>query len=369
MAVAVAEVLAGAGAVAGVKYMGKNENLNKLIVAKNHLLMLNPFLAAALFRLDFIPLNTIQTAATNGSKIFYNENYIDSLSNQETVFLLAHETLHCLLLHFIRNGDRNNFKFNYAADAAINRILREMNFTVPKNAVPPWPEDKTAEEIYKLLPDDTKISCDLQDLIDGSEKLTPEQERKVSQDWTDYVKTATCPTAMRKHIVSAHDHKINWRAALREYLFTALNENFLKTWNKISRRIPNMQGRKRLPSPRLGIVIDTSGSIDHKLLGLFLKEVEACVEQTGAHRFIICADDEVRNVVEPNEEFSSDYLIGGGGTDFRPAIISMEKYNLDFIIYFTDGEGVFPKETTIPIVWVGVGNYNVPLGQKLEIVL
>ena len=60
------------------------------------------------------------TTATDARKVYYNPEYIDTLSAAQTQFVLAHEALHCALSHFARREHRVQKLWDLACDFAIN---------------------------------------------------------------------------------------------------------------------------------------------------------------------------------------------------------------------------------------------------------
>ena len=110
------------------------------------------------------------------------------------------------------------------------------------------------------------------------------------------------------------------------------------------------------------IVIDTSMSCSGELVQKFLEETYTVLsEQNSFFRkvniHIIQCDDTVQSDRKiTNEEELRAYmddleLKGEGGTDFRPAFAHVEKLleqkefsQLRGLIYFTDGQGVYPKK-------------------------
>jgi predicted metal-dependent peptidase len=129
----------------------------KLAAARTRLILDKPFLGALVLRLpmhasdpDWCP-----TTATDARAFYYNPAYIESLSLNQTQFMLAHEALHCALSHFARRQHRVKHKWDLACDYAINPLLIDDGLTPPPNALvmPPY-KGMTAEEIYPLIDDD-----------------------------------------------------------------------------------------------------------------------------------------------------------------------------------------------------------------------
>ena len=92
---------------------------------RQKLLMKMPFIGALLMRLDLVPVRDerLDTAATDGDRIYVDIDFYMKLKSDERLFVLAHEAWHCALIHFMRRGDRNKEQFNIAADLEIHFIL------------------------------------------------------------------------------------------------------------------------------------------------------------------------------------------------------------------------------------------------------
>jgi len=87
------------------------------------------FFAELLFNLKIIegnPSGRFKTMATDGKSIIYNPNFVNKLSEEEVIFVILHEIMHCANLHFARIGGRNPRMWNEAGDYAINIQLSDM---------------------------------------------------------------------------------------------------------------------------------------------------------------------------------------------------------------------------------------------------
>ena len=95
----------------------------------------------------------IDTAATDGKDIFFNENFLKNLKSSEQNALMLHEVLHMALLHVTRRQSRDPYIWNIAADIVVNDlILRNTKFKLPKGAiVDDQYSDKSVEYIYESL--------------------------------------------------------------------------------------------------------------------------------------------------------------------------------------------------------------------------
>ena len=105
----------------------------KLTAARAKLILDKPFLGALVLRLPLAKAdaNWCATTATDARKLYYNPEFIESLSMSQTQFMLAHEALHCALSHFARRQHRVQHRWDLACDYAINPLLLEDGLTPP----------------------------------------------------------------------------------------------------------------------------------------------------------------------------------------------------------------------------------------------
>lgn len=97
------------------------------------------------------------TAATDGKNIYFDPDYLASLSDDDKLFIIAHELMHVKFEHMYRIMDRNGQQrdqelWNIATDAIINANLERDGFKI-KNGYVNMPEalNYSAEEFYDKL--------------------------------------------------------------------------------------------------------------------------------------------------------------------------------------------------------------------------
>ena len=119
------------------------------------LLNRQPFIGTVLMHLELIPETDARrcpTAMTNGRAVYMGCKFYAKLDLEERLFVLAHETWHCVLLHFVRLQSRDPKRFNIATDLEIHFILSKEKmkepFVLPHD--PAW-DGLSAEEIYEKL--------------------------------------------------------------------------------------------------------------------------------------------------------------------------------------------------------------------------
>ncbi len=126
----------------------------KLSAARTRLILDKPFLGALVLRLPMMEADPswCRTTATDAKTFYYNPEYIEALSIEQTQFVLAHEALHCALSHFARRQHRIKRRWDLACDFAINPLLVRDGLTPPPNVfVMRTYDGMTAEEIYPLI--------------------------------------------------------------------------------------------------------------------------------------------------------------------------------------------------------------------------
>ena len=142
----------------------------KLSAARTRLVLDRPFLGALVLRLPLVEAGPwCKTVATDARAVYFNPEYVDSLSVDQAQFALSHEAMHCALSHFARRQHRDRKRWDLACDLAINPLLIADGLTPTPDALYLKQfEGMTAEEIYPCL--------------DESEHMEPEDEHVYDQE-------------------------------------------------------------------------------------------------------------------------------------------------------------------------------------------
>lgn len=399
----------------------------KLSAARTRLILDKPFLGALVLRLPMLEAKPAwcKTTATDAKTFYYNRDYINELSLEQTQFVLAHEALHCALSHFARRQHRVKHRWDLACDFAINPILIH-------DGLKPTPDalyldnfsDMTAEEIYPLLDDLENKQTEDQHLYDNADNqqdnhepqngsgqsqqtsegegqgqeaeldkdkgggasqpppLTGEEKEQLSIQWRQRMAGAAQQAmqagkmsgAMARLVDHLLQPQLPWRMLLARYMTAIARDDY--NYSRPSRR----EGSAILPSMRssqvnITIAIDTSGSISVAEVEEFMAEVDAIKGQVRA-RITLLACDQALDMDGPWEYESWDAFEmpkkfnGGGGTNFNPVFdwLDQEQRQSDLLVYFTDAEGVFPKaESSFPTIWLVKGKARVPWGQRIQL--
>lgn len=145
--------------------------LEVLSAARLRLMLDQPYLATAIASLSFVFVKSgwCPTMATDGFRVFVNEQWSLSLSRQDLEFVIAHEVMHCILGHPDRRQHREPLAWNIAADLAVNGLLRQCGYKVPEGGLWDWRYlQLTTEEIYERV-----LDRDAADSEAGGRMATP----------------------------------------------------------------------------------------------------------------------------------------------------------------------------------------------------
>lgn len=351
--------------------------MNKLTKAKVQMIVSAPFFATIALSLEYIEDKTIPTACTDGKTIFYNPDYIESLKKEEVVGLLVHEVMHIANLHHMRLQNRDQERFNVAADYTINELILKAGFLLPKGALlDPKYSNMSAEEIYNQLPEQVKKPS-YGEFKSGNANLEQEEQRVkvlVAKAAAVAKQQGKFPDSLNRFVEQTLENKVNWREVLVRFMTDTILSDY--KWTRPNKRylpayLPSMD-----TIPVLGqivLIVDTSGSIDARLLDEFSSEVSEICRNMSKDLMVMYVDAMVQSVQVFEPE---DHIVlkpkGGGGTDFKPGFSYLDNEGLDpiCVIYFTDGEcNSFPSEPTYPVLWAiyNNNNFNPPFGETIKI--
>ena len=142
------------------------EYATRLLKARMRILASNGFYGLLIEHLPFALDETVDTAATDGRKIYFGPSFLDEITDSELDFVLMHEVLHVVLQHCSRYQSRDPEAFNIACDIVINStILETFGGDLRRISIASAggelmhlaPNGKegylyTAEEVYDMLP-------------------------------------------------------------------------------------------------------------------------------------------------------------------------------------------------------------------------
>lgn len=342
--------------------------------------------------------NSFDTAATDAVNIYYNDLYINGLTEDECIGLLAHEISHPALDHFKRQGDRDGPTWNMSGDYEINLDLVKAGLTLPQGALLDYRFDGlSAEQIHSVITRENKEderngrparhkpgSGDMvkPKNVTTGQPMSGDEQAALADQWQERV--AQSLGAARKagklaggdipsslQAVSATLKAvsiIDWRQPLRAFIDDLGSKH--DTWNSFSRRGITrglyQPGETVIRPSVIGWYVDVSSSMDAT------KNEQAAIEAQAALDDMAC--DAIELVYVNTRVVGTDrYEIGdkielksatSGGTDFRSAMAYAKDQTYAAIVFVTDGQtsswGIDPE---CPVLWAITD--TIPATEKL----
>ena len=380
----------------------QKETINKLTMARVRMLLNHPFFGNLVTRLVLTDASKwCHTLATDGKYLYFNAEFVNSLSDGEVIFGLAHEVGHCIYDHMDRRGDRNPAYFNMAGDYIINYQLVNHNVGERITKVQILYDGKyndtwTTEEVYEDIKDkqppcetwdqhldgegngsgegdgeQQESQSDGQQKADGAEqdenadneedypgqkgpvKHSKSERERIKDEFKEAViqsaqqaGAGNMPKGIARLVKEMTEPKMDWRQMLRASIDSCIKNDF--TFQRPSRKawhsgivLPGLNNDERID---IGIAIDTSGSMTDQMLKDFLGETKGIMDQYADYRVRLWSfDTETYTVHEFTPDSSEDImdyeLEGGGGTEFMCNWEMMKDQEIepDQLIMFTDG--------------------------------
>ena len=363
--------------------------LRKMIDARSQILLQYPFYGQLVMHLQ-LGITDCGTACTDMKHLMFDPDFALKLSQEEMVFVMLHEVLHCVLEHCTRGRNYAGEKFNIACDIVVNsNILYSMGireFSVQGMAAmhlaPNGKEGHcySAEEVYEMLIKDnmendlflaveSQLTGDAKAQDNGSgfdshEIWAGVSETDASADqWREHVKKASrsyskaqIPPSAREYIRDLEQkEKVDWRKVLADFI-QIYYDRFDYSYQPSDRRysysdfvIPSFSEQEGEKLENLWFCVDTSGSISIEVLSEVMSEIRQVLALFEHFRGKLSFfDTSVTDPVEFEELEDVEKMqpIGGGGTSFE-AVFSYMKQHMEedlptAIIVLTDGYCDYP---------------------------
>ena len=358
-----------------------------------------PHLRFAISGFSFLPDPEIDLSGTDGETFYYPPHLFQTASDPQRLYF--HSVIHCLWLHIHVRQPFNSRYWNLAADiaaACLTDALLGEDMT---------PEGSDRRLFYVSLSDTTDVSMavavyqylnrefpdpdsltDLEQLfrmddhsfwyLRGGQGLGKwnrmHQEHGILFSSPVRRRCGLTPGSRMERIELRKEAKYDFHTYLRRFTVT---EEELQLDPDTFDYIPYLYGLEhygKLPFiepleytdadkvEELVIAIDTSGSCDTQTVQQFLAETRRIL--TDRRNFfrhmnvhIIQCDSmiqdhrKIESIEDWNRYISDIRIIGRGGTDFTPVftytdrlIAEGELHHLKGLLYFTDGDGIYPRE-------------------------
>lgn len=124
---------------------------------KRKMLVKYPFFGSVVAGVDYKEDSTEPTAATDGKVIYYNPEFLNSISKEEQTFVFAHEVCHIAFNHILRSEGKDENLWNIATDAVINQFLKRDGAALVDGVVDIEEAiNYTAEDFYQKLQNEQK---------------------------------------------------------------------------------------------------------------------------------------------------------------------------------------------------------------------
>lgn len=352
-------------------------------------------------------------AVSVDGSLWYADEFVGTLSDDELRFVLLHEAKHKAFLDLVRVGRRDVRLWNIAADLMRDwQVLREdaqyVKAVVPKGRIvadykgditlPVIGEfcikERTVEQIYDELENrikkhggksgsgegatqrlekegcGTKIDDHRYTTEDGRkwQDLSEEERERMEEEQEDGVVQAAMkakqrgklPKEMELLIEMTVKGKVDWRQYLWRHIVKELP--FDMSLSRPSRRFIS-QGIyvPGIIKESLDVVFafDVSGSIDEDEREEFLAEcISIRTLLPNVRMTLVAHDSKVTDVIEIVPEMRADELVlhGGGGTSHVPVFKWIEENRPDarVVVACTDGDTRFPQQEDVraEVIWV-----------------
>lgn len=207
-------------------------------------------------------------------------------------------------------------------------------------------------------------------VLDAAPNNAPAALSEAAADWERKVRQAVSiakargqglvPGELASLVKAINKPKLDWRSELRRFIDTKVNMDY--SWTNPNKRFLNtpyvLPGVTADGIAKLGIVVDTSGSVGDACLKQFLSEIASAIDAGCIHKAIVVqCDAKVQKVdtFEYTDEVKLDRWYGRGGTRFAPAIewFTQNEPDVAAMLYFTDLEcNDFGKDPGCPVMWI-----------------
>ena len=352
----------------------------------NQLLIRYPLFGHIIVSLEFKLINSSVPAPayTDGTTIFYKQEFLDNYTTDEKEFIIAHELFHVVLSHLSRNVGKDRDLLNYVEDAIINQLLVHDGLCMPEGLVDvPDALDYSVDELYmRFLPRLEEIKAwmnantfhleiqsvgdslekmykkDLQDLMAENSELKNDFVEDYKENLKKQAQAGKEALGLTFPAVSVGKSAplLTWRDVLKASLITS-SETITSFYETEMDGMLRKEEKPDCSEFESEIIIDSSGSMDMQTIKVILRECKNILEL--GHIKVGFCDTEFYGWHDIDNEMDIDNLniSGRGGTDFEVMNNSFSKDAINKII-ITDGYAEFPEYSDA--LWIIIGWYGLP---------
>lgn len=383
---------------------------DRLVKSRVKLLREAPFFGTILLNSSYRVTDEVPTAATDGNILLLNEEFMEAQTQEHFQSILLHEVLHMALEHIERMKDvfkTDPMTANIAADIVVNGIIKDNNMSLPDKAVIDNDlKHLSVREIYNILrqkkqkdPDYMKKKYGVGEedvnycLRPGNGENEGKKDSEGSKDhgvnWKDVLNKASTiarsksfglhGAGLRRILSDLLEPTINWRDALYKYITDSRTdfEGFDRRFVSNNTYLDDFGGGKI----RVAVFMDTSGSVDEKLLAEFVSELRFAINSLpqiyGEMWYFdtsLYYEGDILDIDGPLK------LQGGGGTSFAPVMKKIQELHEEdsttrtIGLIFTDGYASMTDFNIpeAPVMWCispgGVPDNSLPFGEVVRII-
>lgn len=389
--------------------------IKRLLLSRMRILYNHGFYGLLLMHMIYAVSEEIETACTDGVRITFGIDFLDSLSDSELDFVMMHEILHVVLQHCFRGNVEDPEAYNIAADIVVNSNIMLENgmkassitlskYGIAMHVAPDGKEghEYTAEQVYAMLP--KNLNKKGNNKSPGSavgrakKEISKEQHQPVRvwddhSQWGKYEEDDTLRDVWVKRFEDAAEAikirdpsnargllpafaerilkelkktQTDWRTILNDFIQEeVVDYSFAPPDRRFDDSpffLPDFNGKEDMVEDIL-FMIDTSGSMSDDMIAAAYSEVKGAIDQfngklKGWLGFFDAAIIKPQPFSDENE-FKIIKPAGGGGTDFQIIFEYVFHHMSDklpaSIIILSDGDAPFPQEKLaggIPVLWL-----------------
>ena len=389
--------------------------IKRLLLSRMRILCNHAYYGLLLMHMIYAVSEEVETACTDGVRITFGTEFLDSLTDAELDFVMMHEILHVVLQHCTRGEAEDPESYNIAADIVVNSNImlenggKASSITLSKygTSMHVAPDGKeghvyTAEQVYAMLPKNPnkkdkdkspgsadgrakkEIAKDKHQPVwvwdDHSQWGKYEEDDTLRDVWIKRFEDAAeaieirdpsnarglLPAFAQRILKELKKPQTDWRTILNDFIQEeVVDYSFAPPDRRFDDSpffLPDFNGKEDIVEDIL-FMIDTSASMSDDMITAAYTEVKGAIDQfdgklKGWLGFFDAA------IIEPQpfkdeEEFRIIKPVGGGGTDFQIIFEYVMKHMEDklpaSIIILTDGYAPFPQEKLaggIPVLWL-----------------
>lgn len=377
--------------------------------ASSVLLLGHPFFGTLLMKMEHVPTTDIETLCVTRRQLKYNPDFLAKLSLDEAVFAVAHEVMHQAWQHLPRlqyfmdsgigpdgkvlDAGRMNRAMDYPMNAAL--VDAKVGAAIPMDKFRicldqrRFPATMVPEEVYCILAQEEEKSGGGGAKGKDGEQALDQHDAHSDADKEDAITPADVLQAASQHKAIKGEMPAGFErllgelkkpeqspwARLRNFITTSLPGHDASTWRRLQRRMivrgVGMPGRTSQGAGRVGIVVDTSGSIGEEMLNKFAGHMAAIMDDARPRDVrIYWVDAAVHRVDEAKRSSELRAIMakgapGGGGTDMTKGVKAAEDDKCDSIVVLTDGYTPFCGSAK-PLLWA-ITSHNITAPQGITI--